>query len=95
MECVVVRSATKQQALAGGKIVKLCLAKQRKAKRAKRALDLAERSEAPNPGNQRSPFSSFAPTPGGRWKKLVESYRLWEASLEGFRMSPFVAQLVV
>ena len=63
-----VRSATKQQALAGGKIGKLYLAKQKKVERAKRALDLAERSEAPNPGDQKGaepPFLALPQRPEG------------------------------
>ena len=63
-----VRSATKQQALTGGKIGKLYLAKQKKVERAKRALDLAERSEAPNPGDQKGaepPFLALPQCPEG------------------------------
>ena len=46
-------SATKQQALAGGKIWQLWRSKHKKVEQVKRAPDLDERSEAPNPGDQK------------------------------------------
>lgn len=58
-----VRSATKQQALASGKIGQLCLTKQRKVERVMQALDLAERSEAPNPGDQKGAEPPFLALP--------------------------------
>ena len=62
-ECVVVRSATKQQAFPGGKKGQLSLAKRRKVERAKQALDLAERSGAPNTGDQKGAEPPFLALP--------------------------------
>lgn len=44
--------------------------------RAKRALDLAKRSEASNPGDPKGaepPFLALPQRPEGRWKKLVNN----------------------
>ena len=77
VEWVVVRSATKpheKQALLYGRVCQFgnanmsCFLELSNIKQAKRALDLAERSEAPNPGDQKGaepPFLAVHRRPEG------------------------------